>query len=188
MDEFLKFLKTSGMYTIARLPALRDYEYGLNHVVDGLHHSSRGYLWQDDDGCYWLDPNSDGTLNYLGQQVAELKTLGFDEVVFTDFYVPDNGSVYFDGDRTQVLEATANSLVNNYASNSFAVSFVSQAGFTLPDGRSRLFVENAEPSDAANIAAQTGFEVPEVYLAFITELHDTRFDAYSVLRPLSAAH
>ena len=29
---------------------------------------------------------------------------------------------------------------------------------------------------------------PAVYLAFITDVHDTRFDAYSVLRPLDAAH
>ncbi len=51
MDELLAYLNKSGMYTIARLPALCDKYYGLNHVPDGLYHSSRGYLWMDDNGC-----------------------------------------------------------------------------------------------------------------------------------------
>ena len=187
MDELIEYLDTSAMYTIARLPALRDYAYGLNHVSDGLP-TAGGYLWMDDDGCYWLNPSSEGTIAYLAQIVSELKSLGFDEVVFDDFYFPDTSSIVFSGDRPQALAAAAQTLVTTCATESFAVSFTGDASFTLPDGRSRLYVESASAADAASIAQQTGIADTAIRLVFLTEVHDTRFDVYSVLRPLSAAH
>ena len=45
MDELIDYLQRSGRYAIARIPALRDWDYGLNHVPDGVHHSSGGYLY-----------------------------------------------------------------------------------------------------------------------------------------------
>ena len=51
-----------------------------------------------------------------------------------------------------------------------------------------MYLENAAAADAANIAVQTGLTDPDIRLVFLTENHDTRFDAFSVLRPLSAAH
>lgn len=188
MDSLISYLRSSGMYIIARFPALRDYEYGLNNVPDGLHHSSRLYLWQDSQRCYWLDPTSNGTVEYLARIVNELKGLGFDEVVLTDFYVPEDDRVYFSGDRVQTLANTANTLLSTCATETFAVSFVGSTGFTLPEGRSRLYLENAEGSTAATMAEESGVADTAVKLVFITELHDTRFDVYSVLRPLSAAH
>lgn len=188
MDSLISYLRSSGMYVIARFPALRDYEYGLNNVPDGLHHSSRLYLWQDDTRCYWLDPTSQGTQAYLLRIVNELKGLGFDEVVLTDFYVPKDDKIYFTGDRVQTLADTANMLLSSCSTETFAVSFVGTTGFTLPEGRCRLYLENVEGSTAASLAENSGVADTAVKLVFITELHDTRFDVYSVLRPLSAAH
>ena len=48
--------------------------------------------------------------------------------------------------------------------------------------------DDAVAANAASIAQQSGLENPAVNLVFLTEVHDTRFDAYSVLRPLEAAH
>lgn len=187
MDSLIEMLNKSGMYTIARLPALRDYNYGLHHVPDGLP-TAGGYLWLDKDGCYWLNPASSGTLSYLIQIVNELKDLGFDEVVFYDFYFPDTNGIVYTKDKAEALATAANTLVSSCATDAFGVSFVGKPGFALPQGRSRLYVENAEPINAANIAQQTGLADPEIRLVFLTTLHDTRFDKYSVLRPLSAAH
>ena len=92
MDQLIAYLDDSQMYAIARLPALRDYEYGLNHVSDGLP-TAGGYLWADEDYCYWLNPSSQGTITYLISIVAELKALGFDEVVFDDFYFPETDKI-----------------------------------------------------------------------------------------------
>lgn len=188
MDSLIRDLTTSGRYVIARLPALCDKEYGLNHVDDGVFHSSRGYLWMDDNGCYWLNPARQGTLAHLTKIVHELKTLGFDEVVFSDFQFPETTNIYVEGDKTQALTNAAQTLVTACATDSFAVSFVNDGSFEMPEGRSRLYLLNAAASEAAGIAQNSGFENPEAKLVFLTDVHDTRFDDYSVLRPLSAAH
>lgn len=188
MDELIAYLKKTNRYAIARVPALRDRNYGLNHVSDGVFHSSRQYLYMDDDSCYWLNPASQGTVTYLVQIVTELKELGFDEVVFTDFSFPATDKIYFDGDKSKAIADTAAMLVSTCASNNFAVSFVGGADFALPEGRSRLYVESAVAAEAAGVAQQTGLSDPAIRLVFLTEVHDTRFDAYSVLRPLSSAH
>ena len=188
MDELIAFMDSKGLYAIARLPALRDYYYGLHHVPDGLP-TKGGYLWTDDDYCYWLNPASQGTVTYLINIITELKNLGFDEVVLYDFYFPDTSEIVFKGDKVQTLNATAKTLVDTCTTKSFAVSFVKQAAdFVLPEGRSRLYMEGVAAGSAAGIAQQSGLANPAVNLVFLTEVHDTRFDVYSVLRPLSAAH
>ena len=188
MDALIEQLSRSGRYLIARLPALRDRDYGLNNVSDGVFDSRGAYLYQDDDGCYWLNPSRQGTITYLVQIVTELKNLGFDEVVFDNFCFPDTQYKSFDGDQAESLATAARTLVTSCATERFAVSFVQEAGFALPDGRSRLYMQSAAAADAANLAQQTGIADTALRLVFLTENHDTRFEAYSVLRPLDAAH
>ena len=187
MDELISWLKKSGMYTIACVPALRDREYGLNHTVDGIHHSSRGYLWMDDMGCYWLNPASGGTLSYLTQTVNELKALGFHEVLLCDFAIPESSNIYFDGDKTQALTNAANTIVTSCASSTFTVSFMG-SNFALPEGRCRLYMQNIEPAGIPAAVQSSGVADPLIQLVFITTLYDTRFEEYSALRPLSSAH
>lgn len=187
MDELIKNLKTADRYLIARLPALRDRYYGLHHVSDGVFDSRGAYLYSD-GGIYWLNPSREGTLTYLVQIVNELKSLGFDEVVLEAFRFPDTQYMRFDGDKDEALAAAAKTLVATCSSDDFAVSFVQEAGFLLPEGRSRLYIEGADAGAAATLAQDSGIENTAVNLVFLTEVHDTRFDAYSVLRPLDAAH
>ena len=188
VDSLISYLTSSGYYVIARIPALRDYYYGLNNVPHGLP-TAGGYLWMDDDYCYWLNPASQGTQTYLIQIINELKGLGFDEVVLCDFYFPDTNSIVFKGDKTQTIAETAKLLVDTCTTERFAVSFTGRtASFPLPEGRSRLYLEDVPAADAAAVAGQTGLTDPEIRLVFLTDVHDTRYDAYSVLRPLSAAH
>lgn len=187
VDSLMEYLKSSNLYTIARLPALRDYAYGLNHVPDGLP-TSGGYLWMDGDGCYWLNPNSEGTISYLVQIITELKSMGFDEVVFYDFYFPETQSIVFSGDKIQALTDAAAMLVSTCATESFGVSFVGNGSWTLPQGRSRLYMENVEPAQLSAAVGASGVTDTQIRLVFITELHDTRFEEYGVLRPLSSAH
>lgn len=188
MDELISYLDSRNMYLIARLPALRDYYFGLNSTSNGLFVTSGSHLWADDDYCYWLNPTSDGTLTYLVQIATELRNLGFDEVVFEEFRFPDTQNLKFSGDRTQAINDAARMLVTSCATDSFAVSFVGTPEFSLPDGRSRLYLKEAVASQVDLIAQQTGLSDPAIRLVFLTEIHDTRFDTYSVLRPLEAAH
>ena len=188
MDELVSYLRRSGMYTIARIPALRDYNYGLNHVPDGVHHSSGLYLYQDDQGCYWLNPESRGTLAYLVQIINELKNLGFDEVVLYDFCFPSSTAILVNGDKAELLSKAAKELVSACTTATFALSFEKTAEFTVPDGRCRVYLRGLEASQAADAAANSGVSDPLVKVVFLTELYDTRFNDYSVMRPLSGAH
>ena len=187
MDDLLDYLRMSDLYTIARLPALRDYHYGLNNVLDGMP-TAGGYLWMDDSRCYWLNPTRQGTMNYLVSIINELKSLGFDEVVLYDLRIPETNSIVFKQDKVEAITKAAKTLVDTCATESFAVSFVGDTKFPMPKGRSRLYLENATALEAAALVQQTGIEDPSVYIVFLTELHDTRFDAFSVMRPLSGAH
>ena len=189
MDELIAYLKASNRYAIAYLPALRDYYYGLHHTNHGLAVKSGGYLWADEEYCYWLDPTKEGTIRYLTSQINELKTLGFDEVVFSEFRFPDTDEIGFSGNKETAIVNAAQTLVTACATDRFAVSFVGQnARFPIPEGRSRLYLVGADAADAATLAGEAGLANPQAGLVFMTEFHDTRFDAYSVLRPLSAAH
>lgn len=188
MDELIDYLDLSGMYTIARVPALRDRNYGLDHVSSGLPVAA-GYLWMDPQGCYWLNPGNEGTIAYLVQIATELRNLGFDEVVFTDYYFPDNKKIVFRGDKTQTLTDTARTIVNACATDSFAVSFTyGGTPFTLPEGRSRMYMENVAAADVQTAAVNSGVVDTTVKLVFMADVHDTRYDEFGVLRPLSEAH
>lgn len=186
MDELIAQLNNGNLYTIARLPALRDRLYGLNHVNDGLPVAA-GYLWMDDYGCYWLNPAKDGTVNYLISIANELKNLGFDEVVFCDYYFPETTSIVFNGNKAEALSQAAQTIVNSCASDTFAVSFTMEQSFDAPRGRSRIYLSDAPAAQAETLANQFGFEDPVARVVFLTDIHDTRFDKFGVLRPIADA-
>lgn len=186
MDDLIKYMNGRDLYTIASLPALRDYSFGLNFEQNGLP-TSGGYLWADEEYRYWLDPTKEGTLNYLAGITNELRILGFNEVLLMDFHFPDTDSIVFHGDKTQALTSAAQVLVDTCGNKSFAVSFEGGEGFVPPTGRSRVYVTGSDALGAKTVAENSGVEDPAVNLVFITDLYDTRFDEYSVLRPLSFA-
>lgn len=188
VDALLDNLKDSDYYTIARIPALRDRDYGLNNTNEGLPVAA-GYLWMDADGCYWLNPAREAILNYLIDIATELRLLGFDEVVFDDFYFPESDSIVFDGDKTATLENTAQAIVSACATDSFAVSFVSDGSWKEPTGRSRVYRDDI--SDAIKLMelnSSLTLENPESRLVLITNNLDTRFEDYGILRPIELAH
>ena len=184
MDILISAMTERNLYAVARLPAFRDYFFGLNNVPSGLP-TSGGYLWMDADRCYWLNPASQGTITYLAQILTELRGLGFDEAVFYDFRFPDTESIVFKGDKKEALATAANTLVTACATETFAVSFIGDASFALPEGRTRLYVQNVAAADCESYANKIGFQNPQVSLVFFADSHDTRYDKYSVLRPLA---
>lgn len=186
MDELIAEINSRGLYTIAMLPAFQDNEYGRSHYSDGLA-ASGGYLWMDADGsrCYWLNPTTQGTVSWLTRIVSELRSLGFDEVCFYDFKFPDTNEIVFKGDKKQAIAKAAEMLVTTCATQSFAVSFVGDSSFALPEGRSRLYMENVSAAQCAEQAAKTGLLNPDIRVVFLTDTHDTRFNDYGVLRPIS---
>lgn len=188
MDELISWLGSSTLHTIARLPALRDRAYALAHVEDGLpKDDGSGALWADEDGHFWLDPTAQGTREHLTQVVRELQSLGFDEVVFTQFHFPDTDGLAFEGDQTQALADAAAALVQSCTTEQFWLSFEGEAAFPLPAGNARLCMQDVPASQLHEIVAQAVTDDPAQHLMFLTTVNDTRFDQYCVLRPLEDA-
>lgn len=188
MDALLRYLAESELYVIAKFPALRNYNYALNHTAYGLA-TEKGYLWTDAQHIYWLDPTKDGTLTYLIQVIKELRTLGFDEVVLQDFYVPEGETIKFSGQRQQVIDDTAQSLVTACATDSFTVSFVAQSpSMRIPESRSRLYLMDVPAADVGDFLAQMQVEHKETDVVIIAQSYDTRYDICSTLHPLDQAH
>lgn len=185
LGELLDYLAKADYYTIAMVPAFRDRAYGLDNTSYGIHHSSGRYLWAGEDKCYWLDPAKNGTRAWLVEIASELRDLGFDEVVFTDFCFPPTEDILYEGDKLAVLNETAEHLVYNLATEDFCVSFLcSEEGFRLPEGRTRLYRDKVDASMAQSVAEGVAVPDTQINLVYLTEAMDTRFDAYSVLRPL----
>lgn len=188
VDALIAYLAQSDLYLIARLPALRDYEFAKNNTSCGLP-TKKGYLWTDENGCYWLDPTDDGTLTHLIQIAKELRSLGFDEVVFQNFYVPDSTKIVFDADRKTAIEAAAETLVTACATDSFTVSFM---GYTwdlqLPEKNCRLYLTDVAAAEVGDILSQVQIADTARNVVFLALTNDTRYDVCGVLRPLELAH
>ena len=188
VDALIANLRSSGYYTIARVPALRDKEFGRENTRSGLP-TSGGYLWMDEEGCYWLNPANEDTITYLIDVASELRDMGFNEVVFDDYYFPTSKKIVFKGDKPQTLADTAQTLVTNCATDYFAVSFVSDGTWTAPEGRSRVYrTDVADPVQLTEVTQNLTLQDPAIRLVFVTSNMDTRFESYSVLRPINLAH
>ena len=186
VESLIKYITKADYYTVARIPAFRDRAYGLENTSCGILHSSGRYLWAGDDKCYWLDPGKTGTRSYLIAIASELRDLGFDEVVFTDFCFPPTEDILYEGDKLAVLNETAEHLVYNLATESFGVSFLSNdPGFKLPEGRTRIYRDDVDASMAQDVAASLEIPSMQTNLVYLTEAMDTRFDVFGVLRPLN---
>ena len=188
VDEIIKDMKEKGFYTIARVSAFRDYEYGRKNVTQGLMHINRKGLWPDEGGCYWLDPSQPAVINWICSMVNELKEMGFDEVVLADFRFPAGDSYIFNGDKDQTLNQAAATIASNCVTNKFALSFcVNSTNFVLPTGRCRMYMEGVSAENVGARTALISVEEPQIRLVFIAETNDTRYNEYGVLRPIDAA-
>lgn len=193
INGLIEYLTGCDLYLIARLPAFRDWRFGLNHVPSGLAEKGKGgALWMDDSGCYWLDPTDEKALNYLVRITQELQSMGFDEVVYYDFRFPNTDKIIFEGDKTQAITDAAVTLATACSTEQLCVSFeASGPNFALPQGNCRVYLRGVDAEDAETVAQQVVTDDPSLHVLFITtasDASDTRFEKYSVLRPLESAH
>lgn len=188
--DFIGDLNSGKFYTIAKISAFRDRNYGLNHVSCGLPiKGGGGVLWPDEKGCYWLDPTNTETLNWIISVINEVKSMGFNEVLLGEFCFPNTEKIIFSKDKTQALQDAMNTILDKCASETFTISFnVSSASFSLPEGsRTRIYLSGIPAETVGLTASQVTVPDPEVQLVFLASTNDTRYDEYSVLRPLAAS-
>ena len=188
VDRLIADMTARNLYVIATVPAFRDRAYGLSHTNIGLPYvGGDGALWLDEENCYWLDPGKNGTLAYLQNVANELRSLGFDEVMFTDFRFPETDQVEPAVDPAATIQNAAQTLTDKCTTDSFALSFLASDS-TIQDveGRSRLYLKGVDAAGAAAAAQSCGMADPSVGVVFITDSHDTRYDAYGALRPITS--
>jgi len=186
--DLVKKLQMKGFYTIARVSAFRDREFGNNNVASGLYMLNRRGLWMDNGGMFWLDPTKPTSTNWIASVVLELKGMGFNEVLLDNFRFPTSDQYIFNGDKPAALQAAAQTLMSACGSSDFVLSFcVEDPAFQLPEGRCRMYLSGVDAGSAAQKASLVTFEDPDVRLVFLSETGDTRYDQYSVLRSLAVA-
>lgn len=187
-DALIKELtQTPDLIVIARVPTFSDPNFVAGHYSSALSTSS-GALWMDERRCYWLRPDSLDARSYLASIALELDALGFDEVLFDNFIVPEDSSIVWDTEaqtKTAALEDCAETLLANLTGSSIRLAL----GTTEPSVAqyaSRVFITTDTANDVATVTAAMSDVLSDTskQLAFITTSHDTRFDSVGVLRPL----
>ncbi len=188
VESFIQELRSRNLYIIARVSAFRDRAYGMANVSRGIEHVSGLGLWPDSQHCYWLNPTNSIVMGYITSVVQEVKELGFDEIVLADFKIPNSDKAVFKGNRDEALLTAATSILENCGTEYITISFVADsASFQLPEGRCRLYLDTVSAERVGAAAALTKVEDPKVYMVFIAQVNDTRYDEYGVLRPIASS-
>ena len=189
VDALIETLNSKNLYTIAMIPAFRERAYCLldsSYASAGLAQSGKAYLWSDSESCYWLNPSSTRALNWVISIIQELKSLGFDEVVLSEFRFPSTNQITFSGDQAEALATAASTIMSTCANETFAVSFLTDdSTFTLPEGRTRLYLENISAKTVDAVVATVKVPDTMANLIFMATTNDTRYDAYSNLKPIT---
>jgi len=176
----------TDLYLIARIASLSDYNFALANQSCGLPLRS-GALWMDTEGCYWLDPMKEPVQAYLVSIAQELAAMGFDEVVFDDFRIPDSQNIIYNSElsREDAAAEAAASLREQLTADGIRVSFnSSNAGVAASSDR--IFLVTDSGSEVAGLVEglQESLNDPASQVVFLTASRDTRFDGYGILRPL----
>ena len=177
----------SDLIVIARVPTFSDPNFVSKHYSSALTTRS-GDLWMDERRCYWMRPDSIDAQSYLAAIALELDALGFDEVLFDNFYVPDDASIVWDTEAiTQVaaLENCAENLQANLTGSSIRLALGTEVS-SVAQYASRVFITTEKANDVTRITQEMTdvLSDPSTQLVFLTTSHDTRFDSSGLIRPL----
>lgn len=187
VDALIKELtQKKGVTLIARVPAFSDPEYALKHQSQALP-LYNGALWTDENNCYWLNPYSNDVQGYLTSIALELSGLGFDEVLFDNFYFPDSDRISWTGSVTKqeaILDAA-----DNLSANLLNQSVRLCLGTNDPEVAAyagRVFITSNNASQIETDAEALKDVLPDTaaQIVYITDSRDTRFDACGAMRPL----
>lgn len=84
---------SQGEYSIARLSCFLD-PIAAKADVEGMGlKNTGGYIFYDGNNLNWLDPSKTGTQEYLSGLAVECASMGFDEILLTDFGFPTEGKL-----------------------------------------------------------------------------------------------
>ncbi len=191
LDELIAYLKRNGYPMIARIPAFADTSFAQSHTELALWMESGGSreLWADDNANNWLSPEQPTVLTTQEQICKELSSLGFQEVVFNDFYFPTTGTIVYTSNltRTELIADAARELQNAFTGSNLIISFcTTDTAFPVDASSGRLYVPDVSGANVDKMIASLSNTVnnTSTQVVFLSDSRDTRFDAYGTLRPL----
>ena len=186
VDALLTYLKDSGFYMIASIPAFPDRAYVLENESCCIRQSG-GYGWMDSRGCYWMDPSNDAVVSRLMQLARELTEKGFSEISFTSFQFPSGDGYVYGSDKSeaQIITEVAEEISEHFAKSEIIVSFVTgRSDFPVAGGR--VYIPDVDGSQVEYYVTAYGTAENCRELVFMTNSKDARFDKQAILRPLMA--
>ncbi|CAN5143549.1 putative glycoside hydrolase [soil metagenome] len=80
LEEILPMIRERGIYTIARVVAMKDNTSAAARPELAVRNSATGEPWRDNIGGAWLDPSAPGVAEYIAAIAGDLAVRGFDEV------------------------------------------------------------------------------------------------------------
>ena len=191
LDELIDFLKRNGYPMIARIPAFADTSFVKSHPDLALWNESGGSreLWADENENNWLSPEKPTVLSYQEQICKELSSLGFQEVVFNDFYFPTSGTIVYTSNltRSELIADAAKEVQNAFTGSNLTISFcTADTAFPVDASAGRLYVPDVSGANVDKMIASLSNTVNNTttQVVFLSDSRDTRFDNYGTPRPL----
>ncbi len=183
----MQYQEAGTTYLAARIPSFTDNNFALDNQSSGLPLRS-GALWMDENNCYWLDPLDEDVQDYLISMAYELAELGFDEILFDGFRIPDSQNIVYDSGELTREEAAAEAariLREALDPLSIRISFGSDSAL-VAEYTDRVYLTTDDGASAAEMVAAVSEHLtdPHSQIVFQTASRDTRFEGYGILRPL----
>lgn len=186
--KLISYLDKGNFYLIAEVPAFNDTAYALSHNSCGLPMDG-GILWSDENYHYWLDPSDTAVINYLKEIGQELYSMGFDEIAFSDFWIPDDEDINYGTEMTpaEILAASAKQVTEVFTEAGMLVSFVSSdLSFPISECNGRFYVPELSGAEVEPYVQNFSSAKNLKEIVFLSASKDSRFENKAVMRPLLA--
>ncbi len=182
-----RYKEEDSLYLAARIPSFTDNNFALDNQKCGLPLRS-GALWMDERNCYWLDPMDQDVQDYLIAIAMELADMGFDEIVFDGFQMPDSENIVYDSGeltREEAAAEAAKAIRVALEPLSIRISFGSESPLVAAS-TDRVYLTTDSGSQVEELVAGVSEMLtdPHAQIVFQTASRDTRFEGYGILRPL----
>ncbi len=105
LKETLAALKEYNIWLVAEISCLADSAMAVRNAPLSLKNATGGVL-SDDMGC-WLDPYNSSVRGYIVDLMAEMKDMGFDEVLLTNVRLPADTVIQYSQPMTAMPDAVS---------------------------------------------------------------------------------
>ncbi len=98
LKDSLTLLKESGLWLVAEVSSLADSAMAVRNSPLALRSANGGILATEE--ASWLDPFNPEVRGYIADLMAELKAMGFDEVLLTNLCLPADMEIHYSQDMS----------------------------------------------------------------------------------------